>query len=62
MKDKKKEFEDSFSGYHADAPAFLRRESVKLKTPHSKALNKKKELTISKEDLAKRMGINFHRM
>ena len=35
MKDIKKEFENSFAGYHKDAPSHLRKESAKLK-----ALNK----------------------
>ena len=38
MKDIKKEFENSFSGYHKDAPAHLHNESKKL--AKQRALNK----------------------
>lgn len=31
VKDKKKEFEDSFGAFHKDAPAYLRDEAKKLK-------------------------------
>lgn len=45
MKDIKKQFENSFAGYHKDAPAHLKKESAKLK-----ALNKVKHLKVKHEE------------